>query len=279
MRALRRSARFVFLFGASFLLLPFGLGARALALFGAERAALRASARVQSWWARSLLLGFGVEVALASPLPRGVHLVVANHVSYLDVAVLGTCFPGRFVAKSEIAGWPILGPLARVAGTIFVVQKKRRDILRVRREIERTLAAGVSVVLFAEGGSSRGVTVERLHSALLESAASGGIPCLAAALTYETPRDPWAPAATVCWWGGMQFWPHAWRLAGMGGVRAELVVAERTLHAADRKSLARELHAALLALFRPVRQAPLPPDYPWPELFAPSAGAGERTGA
>jgi 1-acyl-sn-glycerol-3-phosphate acyltransferase len=230
--------------------------------------ALALGARTQRWWARGLLRGLGLELALSGVPPERPCLVVANHLSYCDIAVLGTLFPGRFVAKSEIAAWPILGQLARLAGTIFVVQARKKDVLRVDREIARTLAAGFSVVLFAEGGSSRGATVERLKSALFASAARQGFPCLPVSLRYETPRDPWAPAASVCWWGGMRFWPHVWNLLGLHGIRAEVSIAPEPVVGAERKELAGRLHHELLARFRPVRQAPLAPDFPWPEIFA-----------
>jgi len=201
-------------------------------------------------------------------------VVVANHVSYLDIAVLASHFPGRFVAKSEIAGWPVLGPMAATVGTIFVVQKRRRDVVRVEPEMARTLAAGVSVVLFPEGHSTRGLGVDRFHSSLLESAVRGRAPCLAVALSYETPSDPWAPAATVCWWGGMRFWRHAWTLVGLRRIVVSVRFAPVLRRGSDRKALAEELRHDLLERFVPVRQAPIAPDYPWPELFAKAAGSG-----
>ena len=276
MRALRRCARFAFVFAASVALVPGEIVARALGALGAERSSLKLAARVQQLWSRCMLLGVNVEVVLENPLPPGVHLVAANHLSYVDIPVLGSLFPARFVAKREIAGWPLLGPLTRLAGTIFVLQRRSREVLRVDREIERTLAAGVSVVLFPEGGSSRGLRVERLHSALLDSAARGGFPCLPIALSYETPLDPWAPAATVCWWGGMEFFKHAVVLAGLRRIRCRVSPGSRALAGSDRKELCRGLQAALAERFRPVRQSPLPPGYPWPELFRepePSEGS------
>ena len=267
MRALRRCARFAFVFAASLVLVPGEIVARLLECFGSGRLGLRTAARVQQLWSRCMLFGMGVEVVLENELPPGVHLVVANHLSYVDIPALGALFPARFVAKREIASWPLLGPLTRVAGTIFVLQRRSREVLRVDREIERTLAAGVSVVLFPEGGSSRGVRVERLHSALLDSAARRGFPCLPIALSYETPLDPWAPAATVCWWGGMGFFHHAVGLASLHRIRCLVSPGSRALAGSDRKELCRGLQAELAARFRPVRQTPLPPDFPWPELF------------
>lgn len=273
---LRRSIRLAALSGLFALSLPLALSARILALVGAERAAMRLAAATQRRWARGILSVLGVELVLDGTPPAGACVVVANHLSYLDIPVLAALFPGRFVAKSEIAAWPVLGPLAALVGTIFVVQKRRRDVVRVAREMARTLAAGASVVLFPEGHSTRGLGVDRLHSSLLESAVHGRSPCLAVALGYETPADPWAPAATVCWWGGMGFGRHAWNLVGLRRVRVRVRIAATPRRGTERKQLAQALRSDLLEHFVPVRQAPIAPDYAWPELFHEAEGGVSR---
>jgi len=268
---LRRLVRFALLFLVLPAFLPLAIASRALALAGAGNVALRMAARTQRRWARVFLRVLGVELEVEGELPSEACLVVANHLSYLDIVVLSALFPGRFVAKSEIASWPILGAMASSVGTIFVVQKRRRDVVRVEREMTRTLRAGVPVVLFPEGGSSRGVGVEPFKSSLLECAALGRHPCLAAALGYETPGSPWAPAATVCWWGGMDFWRHAWGLVGLPRVRARVSLAPELRSGSDRKALAARLREDVLTRFIPMPQEPAPPDTPWPELFRQAA--------
>lgn len=276
-----RPLRFLALFALSSALLPLALGSRFLALVRAQVAALRLSGAVQSRWGAGILRILGVELVLEGTPPARTCVIVANHLSYLDIPVLSALFAGRFVAKSEIASWPVLGKLASTVGTIFVVQGRRRDVLRVGHEMARTLAAGVPVVLFPEGHSTRGSGVDRLHTALLECAVRSRIPCLAVTLGYETPGEPWAPAATVCWWGGMRFWRHAWNLVGLERVRVTVRIAPEARLGTDRKSLSAVLHADLLARFVPVGQAPIAPDYPWPELFreshSPRDGVLERS--
>lgn len=275
---LRRPLRFAALLGLCGIFAPLALGSRLLALTGARRAATRFAAATQGRWGCAVLSVLGVELDLEGTPPSGAFVVVANHLSYLDIPVLSALFVGRFVAKSEIARWPVLGQLASTVGTIFVVQKRRRDVVRVEREMARTLAAGVPVVLFPEGHSTRGLGVDRLHSSLLECAVRARVPCLAVALGYETPGEPWAPAATVCWWGGMRFWRHARDLVGLRRVRVRVRVAAAARQGMDRKELAEALRRDLVQLFVPVRQAPIAPDYPWPELFAqaPATSGGAR---
>lgn len=276
----RRLPRFLGLFALAGLGLPAALLARALALLGARRSALRLSAATQARWGRGVLSVLGVEVVLVGTPPPGTFLIVANHLSYLDIPLLAALFPGRFVAKSEIAGWPVLGQMARAAGTIFVVQKRQRDVVRVEREMGATLEAGVSVLLFPEGRSTRGLAIERLHSSLLECAVGSGIECLAVTLCYETPGSPWSPASTVCWWGGMGFWRHAWGLVGLPRIRATAHVAACARRGTERKALAAALRADLEAGFQPLPQEPIAPDSPWVELFrgSPATDTRERTG-
>src|SRR5262245_42605938 len=181
---LRRPFRLAALCALSTILLLPALVSRFLALLGARRAALRLAAATQARWGAGILAILGTEIDLEGSLPSGACIVVANHLSYFDIPVVSALVRGRFVAKSEIAGWPMLGQLASVVGTIFLVQRRRRDMLRVEEEMRRTLEAGVPVVLFPEGHSTRGLGVDRLHSSLLEVAIHGRAPCLAVALGY-----------------------------------------------------------------------------------------------
>lgn len=260
------TTRLVLAFVASAVLLPLGLCTRLPLLVGAHGLALRWGAAIQALWAGTLARCLGLRWVLPGAPPGGCYLIVSNHLSYLDILVLACVFRGRFVAKSEIAGWPALGWLSRSVGTLFVDQRKKRDVLRVGAELERTLASGISVFLFPEAGASRGVRIEPFKSALFAAPARHGIPCLPVALRYETDA-PFGEAWTVCWWGGMGLYQHILRLLGLGGVRAVLRWAEQPVVASERKELAARLRAELERLFVPIRQENPPPDFPWPHLL------------
>src|SRR5262245_31652749 len=105
----RPPLRFALLLVLSLALLPLALASRLLALCRVERTSLRMAAAVQRLWARGILAVLDIEVVVEGARPDRPCLVVANHLSYLDIAVLSAYFPGRFVAKSDIAGWPALG--------------------------------------------------------------------------------------------------------------------------------------------------------------------------
>ena len=247
---------------------PIGLASRIPRLLGAHGLAMRWGARAQSLWGRACLPVMGARIELEGDVPSGGVLLAANHLSYLDILVLAALFPCRFVAKSEIASWPLIGILSRSVGTIFLRQARRRDLRRVGDLMDATLRTGVSVVLFPEGRATRGARVEKLHSSLFETVTRRSIPCRAAALAYRTPRDPWGEAWTVCWWGGMGMFRHLWRLLGTREIVVTVHCATVDTEGRDRKAIASEVRRALEAGFRGIPQEPVPPDNPWPQLVA-----------
>jgi 1-acyl-sn-glycerol-3-phosphate acyltransferase len=179
-------------------------------------------------------------------------LLVANHLSYLDVVLLAAELPAVFVAKREVRSWPGMGPLAWLVGTIFVDRDSPRDLVRVTSEIGTALAGGDTVVLFAEGTSTRGDRVLPLKPALLEPAVRGGWPVHSAALSYQTLPDQPAADLALCWWGDMTFLPHLLGVARLSTFTGTLAFGAQAVRAVDRKALAIELHAAIERDFTPV---------------------------
>jgi len=219
-----------------------------------ERMALRLVLGVQRLWSAGVLAIVGVRVVHSGAPPARACLVACNHLSYLDVPVLGATRRLRFVAKSEVAGWPGIGPLTRLARVLFVRRDQPRDLLRVGAEIRRSLDAGVGVAFFPEGTSTCGLEVRPFHAGLLQPAVEAGLPCLPVTLRYETPAGHPAPSHGVCWWGDMTFGPHLWRLLMLPWVRAEVAWGSQPLLGADRKLLAAALQREVAARFVPVRQ-------------------------
>jgi 1-acyl-sn-glycerol-3-phosphate acyltransferase len=157
-----------------------------------------------------------------------------------------------FVAKSEVEDWPVLGVLARSIGTIFVDRRVKRDSLRALDRIDRAIAAGRSVVLFAEGTSSRGAEVGPMKPALLEWAARRRYPVRYASLSYRTETgDPPADLA-VCWWGDMTFLDHLAGLCRLNRFHATVRFGEEALEDDDRTRLAERLRYAVAQQFTPV---------------------------
>ena len=199
------------------------------------------------------ILGIRVEArgALPSPAPR---FVVANHVSWTDVIALASLYPFVFLAKSEVADWPVLGLLARLQGTIFVERGSRQDVARVNDALAGVLRGGSDLVVFPEGTSSVGADVLPFRSAhfgpLEASAARGEAPTLApVAITYTDG----AHKIDVGWYGDMTFLPHLWNLMKRGRARCQIIFgAPIETSGKDRKALAEETRASVKALLASV---------------------------
>lgn len=224
----------------------------ALVLFAFPRLRARWRMFVFRSWSRSVLPVLGVKVEVAGRPPDPPFLLVTNHLSYIDIPVIGSQVGAVFVAKSELSSWPGVGLMCRSINTIFIDRNVRRDLPRVMREIDREMAQGMGIVLFVEGTSSKGATVLPFRPSLLESAARSDIPVSFATLSYQTPEDEPPAHLAVCWWGGMDFSPHALQFAKLRRVHAKIVFGEEPIHDVDRKELARRLRTAMLEQFEPV---------------------------
>lgn len=205
----------------------------------------RLQAFVLRTWGRAVLAVLSVEVEEVGSAPDGPFLLVANHVSYLDVPLLASRLDAVFVAKAEVERWPLVGAACRRMGTLFVDRERPRDALRVLGEIEALLAAGVSVVLFPEATSTDGAAVAPFRSPLLAAAARSGTGVAWAALGYATPSGEPAARRAVCWWGDMPFTPHLLRLLALPRIHARLRFGDERIADGDRKRLAHRLHEAV----------------------------------
>jgi 1-acyl-sn-glycerol-3-phosphate acyltransferase len=135
--------------------------------------------------AREMLDVLEVRLIVRGAPPAGAPaLVVANHVSWLDMYVLNAVAGARFVAKSEVQGWPGFGTIADRFGTFFIVRGSYRDAARVRTAAARALAGGERVAVFPEGTTTDGTTVGHFYPALFQSAIDAGAPVQPVAIRY-----------------------------------------------------------------------------------------------
>ena len=136
-------------------------------------------------WATTVLQILQVEVRVegARPAP-GVSLVVANHVSWLDILVLQSQLPGVFVAKAEVRRWPLIGTMAQVCSTIFVERSSRQSARRMVDHTRKALDQGYSVVAFPEGTSSDGTDLGVFHANIFEAAIQARTPVQPVTLRY-----------------------------------------------------------------------------------------------
>lgn len=200
------------------------------------------------------LLGFTVVVQGRRLRERPV-LFVCNHVSYLDIMMLGSVIPGCFVAKSEVAGWPGFGLLAKLQRTVFV-ERRRSAVQRHGDAIADRLKSGDNLILFAEGTSSDGTRVLPFKSGLLAAAEREveGRPLNVQPVSIAYTRLNGMPLGRglrpfLAWYGDMDLAPHLWEVVALGRV---MVVVE--FHAptsleekGSRKALANACHERVAA--------------------------------
>ena len=174
--------------------------------------------------------------------PPSSGMIVSNHLSYLDILAYSALVPCVFVAKKEVASWPVLGLFARTAGTIFVDRTRRMKVADTNQQIAEALQAGTVVVLFAEGTSSGGHTVLPFRSSLLEPTVTFQCPVTPAAIGYFL--DDGSVSDEVCYWRDMTLLPHLLNLFTKSTVRAEAAFETREpeTHALSRKEAALRLH-------------------------------------
>jgi len=194
---------------------------------------------------RRLLRVLHLEVDTRGPVPS-TGLLVCNHLSYLDILVLGALAPAVFVAKREVKRWPIFGWFAALAGTVFLDRERRTRTGRTAAQIQSLLKSGQLVVLFPEGTSSDGKTVLPFKSSLLQAAKNTASPVSAGALKYEL--EDGDVRQEVCYWKDMTFFPHLLNLLTKGSIfaRIELLPVDRSTSC--RKALARHLHSVVSQL-------------------------------
>jgi 1-acyl-sn-glycerol-3-phosphate acyltransferase len=219
------------------------------ALCVAVKHAFKPPLGVRTQWlqrnARSVLQVFASTVKTVGPLPKA-GLLVSNHLSYLDILLLGSLTPAVFVSKYEVRLWPVLGWFSRMGGTIYIQRERRSDVARIAQEIHSVMRAGHLVVLFPEGTSSNGTQVLPFKSSLLEPATGADHELFVSHITY-TIREG-SVENDVCYWGDMSFFPHAVKLLTRPRVGARVQFSRVQASEAGRKKLARQLHAEVVRL-------------------------------
>jgi 1-acyl-sn-glycerol-3-phosphate acyltransferase len=200
-------------------------------------------------WARVVARAGGLRVDVEGTPPRPPFLLVANHLSYVDIIALSTVVDCCYVSRGDVREWPVIGLLCRSVRVIFVDRSRRADVGRVAAEMQERLDEGEGVVFFPEGTSSAGDGVAPFKPSLFDCAVRARVPVHYAAIGYETrPPDPPAYLA-VCWWGDMGFAGHLFEFLSLATARARVSFGAAPIAGDDRKRLALDLHDAIEARF------------------------------
>lgn len=166
---------------------------------------------ITRWWSTTLIRRFGLHIETrGEPLP-GAVMLVANHVSWLDIVLINSQRATGFVAKSEIARWPAVGWLAGHAGTIYHKRGNPDSLVTVMEQMVGRLQAGNAVGVFPEGGTGDGSRVRTFHARIFQAALDANAAVQPVALRYGRGeiQDPRVPFAR-----GEGFFPNFFRLLG-----------------------------------------------------------------
>lgn len=201
--------------------------------------------RISRLWARCMAGIMGMTIRIVGRPPEPPFFLVANHLSYCDIFVLESVAKGFFIAKSEAASWPLLGPVLQLGNTIFIDRARIKDIPRVIGHIRKVLNAGYGVILFPEGYSTKGETLLPFKAPLLEVAASGRFPVSYSSLGYYIGGSRREGAAAVHWYGDMGLMGPLYKLLQRPRFTAVIKFGEQKITESDRKVLAASLWEAV----------------------------------
>jgi 1-acyl-sn-glycerol-3-phosphate acyltransferase len=208
--------------------------------------AVQRQARIR-WWSGELLRRMGVALRVDGSVHPGNTLLVANHVSWLDIIAIHAVLPhARFVAKADVRAWPLLSRLVAAGGTLYLERERKRDALRVVHLMARALADGETVAVFPEGTTTDGRELLPFHANLLQAAIATATPVQPVALRFADAHH--AVSAAVEYVGATTLVDSLWRVACADRLEAHVaLLPARPSVDADRRGLAQLLRADIAA--------------------------------
>lgn len=187
--------------------------------------------KIPNYYHRYLCRLIGIKVVTRGEPYQGSCLITANHTSWLDIPIMGSLTPSSFVAKSEVAGWPFFGWLAKLQQTVFVERERRTRTVEKRNEIHARISSGDTLILFPEGTSSDGNRVLPFKSALMSvaqlsivnSEADREDDLVVQPVSVSYMRLCGLPMGRrfrpyFAWYGDMDLFPHLWEAFSLGPI-------------------------------------------------------------
>jgi 1-acyl-sn-glycerol-3-phosphate acyltransferase len=196
-------------------------------------------------WSAGLLRAIGATVHVSGVPRPGATLLVANHVSWLDIAAIHAAAPhARFVSKADVLAWPLLGWLIRGAGTLFIERERKRDAVRVVHAMAEALREGDTVAIFPEGTTGAGPELLPFHANLLQAAVATSTPVQPVVLRFADAQGRFSPAVEFL--GATTLLQSIWRVASARGLCVHVQVLPPMGSAqADRRALAAHLREVM----------------------------------
>lgn len=242
MNALRASYKLIRL------LLHIGMGLWTISFVFPNLSKPQKEERIQAW-ALTLLAQLAIKlIVIGKPPSTGPVLLAANHISWLDIVVMHAARYCRFVSKSDVKHWPLIGTLASAAGTLFIERESRRDALRVVHHMAEQLQAGDVLAIFPEGTTSDGLTLLPFHANLFQAAIAAQAPVMPVALQLIDLVSG-QPSLAPCYINDDTMIGSIWRTLSAPPLCAVLHFGEPQLaQGRDRRAWATDLHMAVAQL-------------------------------
>ena len=173
------------------------------------------------WLCRGVLRLLAIEVRAEGQLAAGPALLVANHLSWIDIVALTAFYDCTFVAKNEVRDWPLVGALGAALDVVWIDRRRKRDLPRAVAVLSETLRRGTHVVLFPEGTTTNGRQTLPFRSSLLEAAVIAGVPVVPIALSTAAANGQ---GEALCWVGDEALFAHLPRVAALRQATFEIRV-------------------------------------------------------
>jgi 1-acyl-sn-glycerol-3-phosphate acyltransferase len=218
-----------------------GLHGLAIVLFSFPSLPLDARRERIRWWSRKMLAVLGIDFASDGVPVRHASLLVANHISWLDIMAVHAVVPeARFVSKADVKAWPLVSRLVDAAGTLYLERERKRDALRVVHAVAEALGGGQVVAIFPEGTTSTGHGLLPFHANLLQAAIATSTPVQPVALRFADATH--AVSLAVEFIGQTSLLTSLWRTSCGEQVSVRLTfLPPRASAGVDRRALAEQL--------------------------------------
>jgi 1-acyl-sn-glycerol-3-phosphate acyltransferase len=178
------------------------------------------------WWAKIMCSILGIHINTGGELVwKRDSFTVCNHISYLDIFVIGSIRPSVFLAKHDVRNWPIAGWMADLAGTVFINRESMKNAVDAMRVMEDRIDSGVNVVMFPEGTTSDGKEIKPFKSSLFNLPAGRHFTVSPVSIRYTGINGKYVTPGmldTIAWYGEMRLVPHFWDLLGLRSIEAAL---------------------------------------------------------
>ena len=184
--------------------------------------------------AHRLLKSMNVSVQIKGEMPENLQntLIVANHISWLDILIISSTAHPQFVAKKEIARWPLIGQLTKCCGAIFVDRQNKRSLIKVNEQLAIVLKKGNCIAVFPEGRTTTGLSVDRFKSSLFEPICQAKGYVLPIALQYLDANNQLTSRPNFA--GDITAWRSLWNILTCDKLVAN-VIFEKPLNTQDIK--------------------------------------------